>query len=182
VSTLHLTDSATAVGAAGCARAPPDADRPDVIAVSFAGSASRWLDDWQATVGEPRRLTVVTSDAAAWLAGDPHDRLDAIADGADVRVELVDSPRNFTDLGVTLTELLESYGERDWPTALCFRSLTVLLQYADSEDVYQFLHTLVGHLDRFDVAGHFHLHVDAHDEDVIATLEPLFDRVVRDSS
>lgn len=181
MSTLHLTESATTVGATQCARVASQPDRSDVITVSFAGSPARWLDDWQDEGSPPARATVVTGDAAAWLAGHPRDRLEStVTDDTDVRVELVDSPRNLTDLGVTLTQLLETHGERDSTTTLCIRSLTVLLQYSDSDAIYRFLHTLVGHLDRFEVSGHFHLHAGAHTEDVVASLEPLFDRVVRD--
>ena len=66
-------------------------------------------------------------------------------------------------------------------TLLCFQSLTVLLQYAPLDEVYQFLHTLETHVKRTDAAAHFHLHVDAHDEEAVDTLRPVFDRVRRDS-
>jgi hypothetical protein len=58
------------------------------------------------------------------------------------------------------------------------RSLTVLLQYAPLGDVYQFLHTLIGHLDRFDATGHFHLHEHAREAETMATLRPMFDRIL----
>jgi hypothetical protein len=51
------------------------------------------------------------------------------------------------------------------------------LQYSATDEVFQFLHTLDSHLDRFDATGHFHLHADAHDSETVATLRPLFDRV-----
>jgi len=182
VSTLHLADSETTVDATACERVAPRPDQSDVITVSFAGSTARWLDEWHASAGVPPRATVVMSDGATWDAGDPRERLDSAApDDTDLQVELVDSPGNLTDLGVTLTELLESHDEYNPHTTLCLRSLTVLLQYSDSDSVYRFLHTLAGQLDRVGATGHFHLHGDAHDDDVVASLEPVFDQVVRDA-
>lgn len=96
-----------------------------------------------------------------------------------VRTEFVDSPGNLTDLGVTLTERLETSDDRDSRTVLCCQSLTVLLQYSEDDEVFQFIHTLTGHLDRFDATGHFHLHERAHDDETVAAFRSLFDRVRR---
>jgi len=178
VSTLHLSETRTAIGARQCARAAPDPAGDDILAVAFAGSPARWLDEWRAAVDAPPRATFVVYDAASWLAGDPSDRIaDAAPADTAVRTEFVDSPGNLTDLGVTLTELLETHAERAPETTFCFQSLTVLLQYSPPDEVYQFLHTLGGHLDRFGIAGHFHLHEGAHEEETIASLRPAFDRV-----
>ena len=148
--------------------------------VAFDGSPARWLDGWRTAVGDPPRVTFVVTDAASWSAGHLQDRLETVAAAeTDVRLELVDSPGNLTDLGVTLTTLLDAHDEYDPRTILCLQSLTVLLQYAPLEDVYQFLHTLVGHLHRVDATGHFHLHEKAHDERTVASLRPPVDRVRR---
>jgi hypothetical protein len=183
-STLHLTDTPTTVGAHACARVTPSAytarRTPRLIVVALAGSPVRWLDGWEsATDADIDRATFVVDEATSWRAGDAHDRLDAEASPVtDVCVRTVASPGNLTDLGVTLTEALEA--ESADPTLLCFQSLTVLLQYSPSDDVYRFLHTLVTHVDRADVTAHFHLHADAHEAETVATLRPLFDRVRRD--
>jgi hypothetical protein len=177
VSTLHLSEVRTAIGARQCARVVPDPDGVDIV-VALAGSPVRWLDGWQSAIDDPSRATFVVHEAASWLAGDPRDRIETAATAdSTVRAEFVDSPGNLTDLGVTLLEALEAHAERDSRTALCL-SLTVLLQYAPLDDVYRFLHTLVGHLDRFDATGHFHLHEHAHAAETIATLRPVFDRVL----
>lgn len=181
MSTLHLTETATAIGARQCARTVPDPSAVNVLVVSFAGSPAKWLDDWQTVVDDPGWATFVMNDAASWLAGDPRERVETAAADTTVRTRLVDSPGNLTDLGVTLTEALEANAQRTPRTTLCFQSLTVLLQYAPLDDVYQFLHTLIGHLDRFDTTGHFHLHADAHDAETVAALRPLFDRVRDDA-
>jgi len=178
VSTLHLSATRTAIGARRCARVVSEPEGADVLVVAFAGSPARWLDTWRAVVDDPPRATFVVHDAASWLAGDPRDRVETVASpDTTVQAELVNSPGNLTDLGVTLLEALEAHAAHDPRTILCFQSLTVLLQYAPLDEVYQFLHTLVGHFDRFDAAGHFHLHERAHDAETIDTLRPVFDRV-----
>ncbi|MFB6196105.1 MAG: hypothetical protein ABEI80_08025 [Haloplanus sp.] len=181
-STLHVTESKTAVSAKQCARITPHSAASNVIVVAFATSPVRWIDQWHDSADDaPERVTVVVSERASWAAGHPRDRLEpALPSDTDVRVETVGSPDNFTDLGVTLTETLESYEERDDPPILCFQSLTLLLEYAALDQVCQFLHTLVGHIDQFGAAGHFHLHEHAHEERTVEKLRGLFDRVRND--
>jgi hypothetical protein len=179
-TTLHLTDAKTTVEAHRCTNITPAPDASAVVVVALAGSLMRWLDTWAAApVTDTDRVTFIIGDAS-WVAGDPGDRLDAAAPpDIDARVRTVGSPGNLTDIGVTLTETLESQSADR--TLLCFRSLTVLLQYAPLDEVYQFLHTLRTHVDRADTAAHFHLHEDAHGEAVVNTLRSVFDRVHRDA-
>jgi len=179
VSTLHLADGATATTAAQCARVVPGGS--DLLVVAFEGSPARWLDGWRTVVGDPDRVTFVVADAAEWLAGAPRSRIEsAAAPDTTLRTPLVDSPGNLTDLGVTILDALESHDAADTRTTLCCQSLTVLLQYSTADEVYQFLHVLIRHLERFDAVGHFHLHDSAHDAETVATLRRLFDRVRRD--
>ncbi|WP_449271828.1 DUF7504 family protein [Haloplanus rallus] len=179
--TLHLTDSRTTVEPRHCTRITPVPEASAVVVVALAGSPVRWLDDWEAMPDtDIDRATFVVDDATSWVAGDPRDRLDAAASpDTDVRVRTLASPGNLTDVGVTLTEVLER--QPAGPTLLCFQSLTVLLQYAPLDEVYQFLHTLETHVERTDTAAHFHLHEGAHDEEAVDTLRPVFDRVHGDS-
>lgn len=178
MSTLHPSATRTAIGARQCARTVTDPAETDVLVVALAGSPARWLDDWRAVATDPPRATFVVQDAASWLAGTPYDRIETVASAeTTVRTELVDSPGNLTDLGVTLMEALEAHAANDQRTVLCFQSLTVLLQYAPLDEVCQFLHTLVGHVDRFGATGHFYLHEHAHETATIDTLRPVFDRV-----
>jgi hypothetical protein len=181
VSTLHLTDGDTATAAAACARAAPAPVGSDLLVVTFEGSPARWLDGWRTVVDDPGRATFVVTDAADWLAGAPRSRIEsAAAPDTTVSTSLVDSPGNLTDLGVTLLDALESHDGTDARTMFCCQSLTVLLQYSTAEEVYQFLHVLISHLERFDTVGHFHLHERAHDAETIATFRRLFDRVRSD--
>ncbi|AXG09512.1 DUF7504 family protein [Haloplanus rubicundus] len=179
MSTLHLADGDTATTAAQCARVAPGGS--DLLVVAFEGSPARWLDGWRTAVGDPDRATFVVADAAEWLAGAPRARIDsAAAPDTTVSTSLVDSPGNLTDLGVTLLDALESHDAADARTTFCCQSLTVLLQYSTTDEMYQFLHVLIRHLERFDAVGHFHLHERAHDAETVATLRRPFDRVRSD--
>jgi hypothetical protein len=183
-STLLLTDATTSVHACECVDAVESsldvaATETDLVVVALAGSPIRWLDRWHDATGvAPTRTTFVVVDDTVWIAGNPRDRLtDAAPSDTDVDVALIDSAGNLTDFGITLTEVLDRYRDTDRPVSLCFQSLTVLLQYADDDVVYRFLHTLTTHLRTLGVVGHFHLHADAHTEETVARLRPLFDRV-----
>jgi hypothetical protein len=179
VSTLHLADDDTATAATECARVAPTGS--DLLVVALEGSPARWLDGWRTAVDDPDRATFVVADAAEWLAGAPRSRIESAATpDTTIRTALVDSPGNLTDLGVTLLDALESHDAADTRTTFCCQSLTVLLQYSTTDEVYQFLHVLIRHLERFDAIGHFHLHERAHDAETIATLRRPFDRVRRD--
>lgn len=177
-----MSESDTAVNARQCADAVDevgDEATADLVVVALAGSPARWLDQWHETApGRATSATFVVDDAAAWTAGDPRDRIETAAPAdTEVGVETVDSAGNLTDLGVTLTEVLESDPD-ERPTVLCFQSVTVLLQYAEPDAVHRFLHTLTGHAAALGVDGHFHLHADAHDDRTVASLRPLFDDIV----
>jgi hypothetical protein len=191
VSTLHLTDTPTTVDAHDCVHATPrsPADDPNVVVVALAGSPATWLDQWARLVDgddADSRATFVVEEAMDWIAGHPRDRLERVAPPeTDVDVETVDSAGNLTDLGVTLVDELESHRTYDAPTALCFQSLTVLLQWSETDAVFRFLHTLMGHLDDAasdgpDATAHFHIHEPAHEDDTVDRLRPLFDRVRHD--
>jgi hypothetical protein len=68
--------------------------------------------------------------------------------------------------------------ESDEPGLLCFHSLTTLLQYADPQRTFRFVHTLGSRARSCGVIAHYHLDPAAHDAPTVATLEPLFDVVV----
>jgi archaellum biogenesis ATPase FlaH len=67
----------------------------------------------------------------------------------------------------------------EWAAAgevtLCFDSLSILLQYADTERVFRFLHVLTNRLTELGASTHFHLDPAAHDERTIAQLAQAFD-------
>jgi hypothetical protein len=97
---------------------------------------------------------------------------------AEQAVEALSSPGDLTGLGIKLSEVLKEWDRNDNRTVVCFDSLTALLQYADLQTIYKFLHVLTGRFDAADVTAHFHLDPDACDQQTVSTLTSLFDTVV----
>ncbi|MFC4548679.1 MULTISPECIES: DUF7504 family protein [Halorussus] len=154
-------------------------DRPraeNVLWVTYTRSPDSCVQDWLSHAGEqPNNMRFVsvgetTRSAAA-----------APSDGRDVGGELVEtlsSPGDLTGLGIKLSEILKEWSAADADTVACFHSLTALLQYADLQTVYKFLHVLTGRFEAAGVTGHFHLDPDACDAQTVSTLTSLFDTVV----
>mgnify|MGYP000591950780 CR=1 FL=1 len=92
----------------------------------------------------------------------------------DVTVKSVSTPDDLTGLGITLSQALSTHED----AVVCFDSLTVLLQYVDTETAYEFLNALTGHLYAADARAHFHLDPAAHDTQTVDALASLFDAIV----
>lgn len=93
-------------------------------------------------------------------------------------VERIPDPGDLTGLGIALDETL-----RQWAAAgdvtLCFDSLSILLQYAETERVFRLLHMLTTRLTELGASGHFHLDPAAHDERTVAQLAQAVDSRVQ---
>ena len=87
------------------------------------------------------------------------------------------NPNDITGLGMRLNNYLND-GEPDSQLVVCFDSVTEMLQFADMQPVFKFLHMFVGQLRDADAAGHFHLDPAAHDSRTVSRLKPLFDDAV----
>ena len=156
-------------------------DRPDeqnVLWVTYTRSPDACLESWMSGAGRrPGNARIVsvgdTTRSAAARAGTDDD---SALHGEFV--EPLSNPGDLTGLGITLSEILKEWTDTDNPTAACFDSLTALLQYADLQTAYKFLHVLTGRFEAAEVTGHFHLDPDACDQQTISTLTSLFDTVV----
>ena len=91
-------------------------------------------------------------------------------------VDTVDTPMNLTRLGIAITEALEA--GPPGRTAMCFRSLTVLLQYVDRDAVCRFLDALVPRIEAMDVRAHFHADPAALEGTTVDALAGRLDTVV----
>lgn len=162
-----------------------DETETTVLAVSLNQSPDAWLRRFrEATDVLPNRIGLVVSGAPA--------RSTSAATGGDgwrlppaesVSVTTVDDPGDLTALGIKVNEFVEQWASEgnaddDRQLLFCFESLTVLLQYAEIERAFRFLHVLVDRLRRRGVEAHFHLDPTTQDEQTLATLAPLFDDVV----
>ncbi|MEF8809025.1 DUF7504 family protein [Natronomonas sp.] len=102
------------------------------------------------------------------LAADGSDapHIDALDIGTDVE------PNDLTGQGIAIAEALDA------GTEVCFDSLTALLQYADRERAFQFLHSLGERCAEASATIHYHLDPEATDEQTVAAMSTLMDAVV----
>lgn len=152
-----------------------------VLYVTLVQSPDRRLDAWRAHAGEP------PSTVGFVTAGEPATPTRSAVRGATgdagragppgVPVETVAEPADLTGLGIAVGKVLDRWDDGRRP-AVCLHSLTPLLQHADHERAFRFLHTLTGRLRRAGAAAHYHLDPGAHDRQTLHTLHPLFDAVV----
>ena len=166
-SVLLLEDSGSDAGDRACGKLLLDGEDPGaarLLLVTLVHTPAARMGVWNEVADERPAETVAVS-----MAGDA-----GAENGMTVRT--ISNPANLTRLGVTITEALADL-DGDRPV-VCFHSLSVLLQYAPVEQVFQFLSVLKSHLDGVGAAAHFHLDPSTHDEQTVATLRPLFDEVV----
>jgi hypothetical protein len=134
-----------------------------VLCVTYSRPPSDCIERFRATGASGSLSVVAVGDMPTDTAG---------AD--DVTVKTVSTPDDLTGLGITLSQALSTHAD----TVVCFDSLTVLLQYVDTETAYEFLNALTGHLHAADARAHFHLDPAAHDTRTVDALASLFDAIV----
>ncbi|WP_135366270.1 DUF7504 family protein [Halosimplex halophilum] len=158
----------------------------DVYALSvlFTKSPGEYVDTWQRLAGAyPTRMRIVTVDASAPSKGSQGGGADAPDDpggegDTDRAVERVNSPHNLTRLGVRVTGCLDEWDDAPETVAVCFQSLTTLLQYVDVDNAVGFLDAVTDRCAATDAVAHYHIDPKAHDEQTIAKLSAVFDTVL----
>lgn len=141
----------------------------NVLAVVCGLSPDEFAARWSArTDAPPARGGIV----AAGETG-------ASVDGSVWTTHSVTNPADLRSVGIELSDLLstlDASGEAG--TALCFDSLTALLEHTDLQQAFRFLHIATDRVESAGAVGHYHIDPDAHDRQTLATLEGLFDAVV----
>ncbi len=150
-------------------RTPPA--ETNVLSVSYVETAGEFVSRWNQKTGTaPGRGGFVAVGESEGSVDDP-----AWA------VRTVENPADLTGVGIELSELLSGLakaaddGEH---ITFCFNSITSLLQYADVQRAFRFLHVVTGRVKTVGGTGHYHLDPEAHDAQTMATLKGLFDAVV----
>jgi archaellum biogenesis ATPase FlaH len=69
-----------------------------------------------------------------------------------------------------LKKFLSAWSKNGNQTVVCIDSLTTLLQYDDTEQAFQFVHTLMSRFKAVDGTLHAHIHSEAHEAQTLATL------------
>lgn len=149
--------------------APPEST--NVLAVTFSDTPAERIDEWNAQAGEPPARGGVVA------IGQAETRLEAPA----WVVETVENPSDLTGIGIELSDLLSGMAgaaDEDESIAVCFDSVTSLMQYADLQRAFRFLHVVTGRIKSVGATGHFHVDPEAHSDQDLATLKGLFDAIV----
>ncbi len=167
---LFLAPSVGSQSAAGfelLTRSP--LDQTTLIVVTYTGTARGWVDDWTERVGEaPARGGIVTVGER-----------DVVLEDSSWAARAIDNPSDLTGIGIELSELLSGAATaEDTVTVVWFDSITSLLQYADLQRAFRFLHVVTGRVKTVGGTGFYRLDPDAHDSQTIATMKGLFDAVI----
>ena len=150
-------------------RDPPA--QTNILSVSYVETAAEFVDRWDEAAGEsPARGGFVAVGEA-----------EGAVDDSAWAVRAVENPSDLTGVGIELSELLSGMATAagdDESITFCFNSITSLLQYADVQRAFRFLHVVTGRVKTVGGTGHYHLDPEAHDQQTMATLKGLFDAVV----
>lgn len=143
----------------------------NVLAITFTSTPDEWVEDWMDQTGvAPVRGGIVAVGQGEGTVDDP-----------TWAVKTVDNPSDLTGIGIELSELLSGMATAasdDETVAVSFDSITSLLQYADLQRAFRFLHVVTGRIKTIDGVGYYTLDPEAHDKQTVATLKGLFDAVV----
>jgi hypothetical protein len=156
---------------AGCKRLLTTGEESAVLAVSFMLSPRQWVDGWTERVGElPEELVIVTTSDMFNQPGD-EDLPEPVT------VEYLSSPGDLTGIGMVVSKYLERWHEAGREMAVCFDSLTTLLQYGETHSIYRFLHLITTRMSGADARAHFHLDPDTQDKQTVSTITSTFQAI-----
>ena len=146
-------------------------DELDVLRVSYSDSPGELVAEWRDHHGGlPARLgIIIVGDQPGGYRNDDELSEQVFATTAN--------PNDITGLGMRLNNYLND-GDRDRQLVVCFDSMTEMLQFAELQPVFKFLHMFTGQLRETDAVGHFHLDPGAHEDRTISRLKPLFDDAI----
>ena len=176
-SALLLSPSLSGDADGACAElmCPADPSSQNVLWVAYAGSPDAQLDRFrETTTQQPTNVGIVSvEDSTRSVAASNGDG----GFGAGP-VDTVSNPNDLTGVGISITEFLRRWMDNDARTVVCFDSLTAMLQYADVETAYEFLHVVVSRVYATDAVAHFHMDPGAHDRRTVAQVSSLMDAVI----
>lgn len=94
------------------------------------------------------------------------------------RVQHVPSPNDLTGIGIAITRVMEAQVVHSGRYRLSLDSLSTLLSYRNTKDVFKFCHVLVSRLDGLDCLSVFTLDTDAHDDRTVNMIARTFDGAI----
>jgi hypothetical protein len=171
---LLLGPSVYASVDAGCKHLLTAKSDDALLVVSFMLSPEQWVRQWRERVGGlPEDLVIVATSDAFNQPGDEDDLPDS------VNVEYLSSPGDLTGIGMMISKYLERWHDNDRNMAVCFDSLTTLMQYAETRSIYRFLHLITTRLSGADASSHFHFDPGTQDEQTVSTISSTFQAIAK---
>lgn len=152
----------------------------NLLFVSLSGNPENRLDMWRRHGGFPEKVALITAgDVRSAAASDGGGSTMRRPDGTVIARTTISDPSDLTGIGIKMSKCLSAWEDDDARTHVCFDSLTTLLQYVDTERVFQYLHVTSKRIEAVGGTAHYHIDPSAHDEQTLATIESLFSRVLR---
>lgn len=140
-----------------------------VLLISYSHPPDDLLADVRARASPSETRVVAVGEGSRSVA--------ASADSS-APVAAVEHPADLTEIGIRFGQALDGW-DGEGRFLVEFHTLTALLEHADVERVFRFLHVMTGQLTQAGAVANFYLDPDVHDESAVATIRPLFDEVVR---
>jgi hypothetical protein len=145
-------------------------ERPEcqrVLSLSYARRPMRLVDHWQAAHdSSPASMAIVCPES--------HATREPPAGVHTTHVPASD----LTGASIAISRYLDRWDDGESVT-VCLNSLTALLQYADRDRVFRFVHTITSRCLAVGATVHAHFDPATQDEQTVATVATLFDTVVR---
>lgn len=149
----------------------------NLLVISYQNAPDDWIADWQTHVGTAPadfgfiHVGETTRSAAAPTAG-------TSIEASPQFVTAIGDPTDLTGLGIQISQYLEQWAGTDRQITVYFDSLTVLLQFAELDRIYRFLHVLAGRIKSVEGHAYYRLDPDAHDPQTISTIQNLLDGII----
>jgi hypothetical protein len=159
-------------------KAETDAER-NLLFVSLSGNPESRLDMWRRHGGLPGKVAVITADNTRSMAASGGGSTTRQSGETVISTTTVSEPSDLTGIGIKMNNCLSAWEDDDARTHVCFDSLTTLLQYVDTERVFQYLHVTTKRVEAVDGVAHYHIDPNAHDDQTLATIEGLFSDICR---
>lgn len=139
--------------------------------VTYTQTADGRYRDWRRHVRQAADVNIVAiGDMTRSTQNSSGNSLQPIA--------CVGEPTDLTGAGMKITRRLAAWTDGSAPIAVCFDSVSVLLQHVDLRRAYQFLHVLTNKFHGAGAQGHFHMDPDKHDQRTVDQIASLCDRIV----
>ncbi len=96
------------------------------------------------------------------------------------RIKYPSSPVDMTGIGISLSELLETFHEDQGVerSRVMLDSISTLLMYSDLQTIFRFLHVFTGRIQNVGGLGIYLMDPTAHDAQTLNTIKGLFDGVI----